>query len=367
MLKILAFPVGQDGCSGYRVRKPLEGIKLYTDHDVHIIDKHKDDMNTTAKLFPLADVVWMRPGAELGRQQILDIFKKEGVDVKAKWVMDIDDNLELVSPYSEFYRHNGMDEFTHNGVKIWEDGKNGFNLEENRERVASQMQGLRDADMVVTTTNTLGEYAKKFNDNVYVNDNTIDFTAWWPVAHKKNKRLKVLWAGSPSHYQDFYTIKEPLQKLMKEYDFEILMVGSNYPGIFGDYSDRVTPLPWVTFQAHSYRMMSLSADIAIIPLVSDEFNKYKSAIKFYEVSAMGIPAVVSNTLPYSEVANNDNALTYKTPEGFYTQMKKLLESGTLRNKIGKKAYKWVKENKNLKLESIKLAERLEKLCQKTQT
>jgi len=363
MLKILAFPVGHDGCSGYRVRKPLEGLKLYTDHDVHIIDKEKDDMNKIAKLFPVADVVYMRPGSELGRKQILQTFKDiPGAMDKVKWVMDIDDNLELVSPYSEFYRHNGLNEFSHNGVKIWEDGKNGFNLKENRERVGSQMQGLRDVDMVVTTTKTLGDYAKKFNDNVYINDNTIDFNDWWKMEHKPNKRLKVLWAGSPSHYQDFYTIKNPLNKLMKEYDFEILMVGSNYPGIFEDKS-RITSLPWVVFQAHSYRMMALNADISIIPLEDSEFNNYKSAIKFYEVSAVGLPAVVSDVTPYKEVIHNDNALPYKNEDEFYKQMKKLLESAKLRKELGIKAHNWVYNNKNLKDESLKLGKALEELCQ----
>lgn len=366
MLKILSFPVGQDGCSGYRVRKPLEGLQLYTESDCHIIDKNKDDMNKVVNLFPLANAIWMRPGAEKGRRDILEIFKKENVDMsRVKWIMDIDDNLELVSPYSEFYRHNGMEEFTYNGKKIWEDGKNGFNLEENRARVASQIQGLRDSDMVVTTTPKLAEYVRQFNDTVYVNDNTIDFNQWWKIDHKPNKRLKVLWAGSPSHYQDFYTIKDAIQRLLKEYDFELLMVGSNYPGIFGDHRDRITTLPWVVFKAHSYRLMSLCADIAIIPLEDNEFNQYKSAIKFYEVSAMGVPAVVSNVTPYKEVAKHNNALLYKTDKGFYKQMKKLLESESLRKEIGTKAYNWVYKNKNLETESKKLAERIEKLCQTT--
>ncbi len=365
MLKILAFPVSEDGCSGYRVRKPLEGLKLYTDHDVHIIDKDKDDMNNIAKIFAQADVVWMRPGAEKGREEMMNIFKKINVPLNIKWVMDIDDNLELVSPFSEFYRHNGTEEFVHEGVKIWEDGKNGFNLKENRARIASEIQGLRDVDMVVTTTKTLADYANQFNDNVYINDNTIDFNIWWKMNNKPNNRLKVLWAGSPSHYQDFYTIKEPLNKLMEEFDFDILMAGSNYPGIFEDKS-RVKSLPWVVFKAHSFRMMSLQADIAIIPLADDDFNKHKSSIKFYEVSAMGLPSVVSNVTPYSEVANNNNALTYKTPKGFYKQMKKLLESATMRQEVGTKAYNWVHKNKNLKDESIKLGKRLEELCKTKQ-
>ena len=363
MLKILSFPAGEDGCSGYRVRKPLEGLKLYTEHDAHIIDKNKEDFQALVKLFPLADVVWMRPGAEVGRKQLLDIFAKENIKIKAKWVMDIDDNLELVSPYSEFYRHNGTEEFIHNGIKIWEDGKKGFNLEENRKRVASQIQGVRDADLVVTTTKRLANYANQFNDNVYINDNTIDFNQWWKIDHKKNKRLKVLFAGSPSHYQDWYTIKDPIQKLMSEYDFEMLMVGSNYPGVFGEHRDRVTSLPWVKFNAHSFRLMSLCADIAIIPLEDNEFNRHKSSIKFYEMSAMGVPSVVANVPPYSDAITKDNSMAYTTPNEFYVNMKALLDNPKLRRTIGNNAYKWVYKNKNLETESKKLGERLEQICQ----
>lgn len=365
MLKILAFPVNDDGCSGYRVKKPLEGIKLYTDHDCHVIDKDKDDMNKITRLIPQADVLWMRPGAEVGMRQIKETFKKEGVEIKAKWVMDIDDNLELVSPYSEFYRHNGTEEFTHNGQKIWEDGKNGFNLKENIARIESQMNGLKEVDLVVTTTQKLADYAKKFNDNVHVNDNTIDFNEWWKIDSKPHKPLRVLWAGSPSHYLDFMTISKQIQRLMDEYDFEMLMVGSNYPGVFGQYKDRVKSLPWVKFNAHSYRLMSLTPDIAIIPLQEDEFNSFKSAIKFYEVSAMGVPSVVANVTPYKENLTESNSMAYNTPEEFYVNMKALLDSPKLRKEIGNGAYNWVYKNKNLKTESQKLGKALEDLCQTT--
>lgn len=364
MIKVLSFPTGNDGCSYYRVRKPLEGIKLYTDHDSHIIDPARDDMNEITKIMPLSDIVWLRPGAEKGRDQILNIPEMKQAMKNVRWVMDIDDNLELVSPYSEFYRHNGLEEYSHNGVKIWEDGKNGFDLDDNRRHVMSQIQGMRDADLVVTTTEKLAEYAKQYNPNVYVNDNTIDFRHWWPIKHKKNKRLRILWAGSPSHYEDFYPIKDPLRKLLGQYDIEIYMVGSSYNGIFKGFEDKVKNFPWVAAEAHSYRLMSLTADIGIVPLADNVFNNQKSAIKFYEFSAMALPSVVSNVTPYKEVANHGNALTYSNPDEFYTNMVRLIESPRLRASIGKKAYNWVLLNKNLKIESNKLIKRLIDLCQK---
>lgn len=364
MLNILSFPAGQDGCSGYRVRNPLEGIRNYTEHDVHIIDKDKDDMQAVTRAMPQADIIFMRPGAEVGKEQLLKIPEMKQALRHVKWVMDIDDNLECVSPFSEFYRHNGLEEFTFEGKKIWEDGKNGFHIEKNRQRIKRLLQALRDSDAIIVTTEKLAEYAKQYNDNVIVNDNTINFDEWWQTP-KNNKRLRVLWAGSPSHFTDFTPIQEPLQRLMDEFDFEMIMAGSNYPGIFGKHKDRIKSLPWVVFKAHSYRMMALNADIGIIPLASDEFTQYKSAIKFYEMSAMGTPCVVSNVTPYKEVICHKNALPYSTPLEFYSQMRALLSDRGLREKCGNKAYNWVYNNKNLKTQSSVLATQLENLCQKT--
>ena len=65
-LKIIGLPVGEDGCSWYRVRQPLNMVKAFTSSDTHIIDKDKDDMVQVAKALQLADVVVTRPGAENG-------------------------------------------------------------------------------------------------------------------------------------------------------------------------------------------------------------------------------------------------------------------------------------------------------------
>lgn len=362
-LKIISTPIGKDGCSGYRVIKPLEGLRDYCGCDVHIIEQGNDNMVDLVKAMAQADIIYLRPGAESGRRQILAIPELRNAMKNTKWVLDIDDNLEIISPFSEFYRNNGMEEVYYNGKPLWIDGKDGFSLQRNKEKIYSQIVGLKDMDMVVTTTDLLADYARKYNANVYTNDNTIDFTEWWKVDHSDHKPLRVVWQGSPSHYGDWFTIKEPLEKLMDEYDFEILMVGSTYKGIFGNHYSRVKSLPWVNFDAHSYRMMSLTPDIAIIPLEDNVFNSHKSAIKYYEMSAMGIPSVVANVKPYSEVINENRAMVYGSPDEFYIQMKMLLDSQLLRKKIGDNAYKWVYDNKNLEKESHKLYEALEKLCQ----
>lgn len=365
MLKIISLPVDESACGFYRVRKPLEGLQKYTEHDTYIIDLQKDNMTDLMKVMPSVDVIYMRPGSEQGLMQIQSLFKdKIGHELKAKIVLDIDDNVDIISPYSQFYSNYGLKEYKHGDTFIWKDGEKGFSIQANLARMSYLKWGMKNADLITVTTDKLAEHALQYNDNVYVNDNTIDFNHWYRLNNKINKSLRVVWQGSPSHYEDWYAIKEPLNKLMEEFDFEMIMLGSQYQGIFDEkHRSRVKALPWVPFGAHSYRMMTLQADIGIIPLADLPFNWYKSSIKWYENAAMGVPSIVSNVLPYSNsIKHGKNAMAYNSEEEFYKGMKELLTNKGLRANIANSAYNYVKENKSLELESKKLGERLEELC-----
>jgi len=53
---------------------------------------------------------------------------------------------------------------------------------------------------------------------------------------------------------------------------------------------------YVNFVAY---MSEIQADLAIAPLCDNRFNRSKSAIKFFEYTAMGIPGVYADLAPYS--------------------------------------------------------------------
>lgn len=364
-LKILSLPVDLSACGYYRIRKPLEGIKKYTEHDTAVIDLSRENIADLAKVFPEIDIIYMRPGSEFGWLKIKEIPALQG-RIKAKVVLDIDDNTDLVSPYSQFYASYGTAEFTDpdTGIKIWEDGKAGFSIQANLTRLSYLKWGLKNADLVTVTTKKLAEHALEYNQNVYVNDNTIDFNHWWRLDNKINKPLRIVWQGSPSHYADWYSIKQPLNKLMKEFDLELIMMGSQYEGVFDEENKKkVRALPWVAFDAHSYRMMSIQADIGIIPLADEPFNHYKSAIKMYENNAMGLPSLVANVTPYKEeIVEGVNALSYSNDQEFYDKLKKLITNKGLRANLSNSSYQWVRKHKSLEEESKKLAKRLEELC-----
>lgn len=356
--RIMSLPVDDGGCGYYRIRQPFEFIKRFTDADVHIVDSNNDDMMSVAWGMSIANVMVFRQGGEIGIPHIKDSMKEYyrnmGIpgEWKPKWVLDIDDNPEIISPYSQHYEEYGTEEFMDNntGKWLWKDGVANFDLKRNRTRMASLINGMKSVDLVTVTTNKLAEYARQYNKNVKVLPNCINLDRWWKLPLKTNEQLRVGWSGGVSHYEDWYSIKEPLNKLMREYQFKLIQVGANFEGIIDPDNRHLVEIhDWVPFKGHSYRMMCMALDFAIIPLANLPFNHYKSSIKWYEMSALGIPSVVSNTLPYSEdVRHEKTGLLYKNSKEFYEAMKTLITRATVRHAIGAEARKWVEGNRSAK-------------------
>lgn len=338
-------PTDSGGCGWYRIRQPFEMINRFTSSETHIIDKDQDNMLEVVKAMQMAHILVTRPGGEMGIDHILQMPEYIG---KA-WALDIDDNVDLISPYSNHYEEYGTEEVKHGDKWLWKDGEANFDVERNKKRMEEHKWGLKNASLVTVTTEKLAQYARYYNDNVAILPNCINFENWWKLNLQPNKQLRVGWSGGSSHYEDLFSIKEPLNKLMREYQFKFVYFGHGFPGIIDkDNRHLLESHSWVPFEGHSFRSMCMAIDIAIIPLKDTEFNHYKSSIKWYEMSAMGVPSVVANILPYSEDINKDTAVGYNTQKEFYDGLKMLLVNPQARKKIGLNAQKWVKQNRDAK-------------------
>lgn len=361
-LRIVGMPVDRGGCGWYRVRQPLQMISAFTDADTWMVENEETTGDEILYGLKNAQIVLIRQG-----QESAITFLKSIPELKhLKFVIDIDDNVELIDPLSEHYKEYGM--YPHNyqywkevGMpheRLWEDGVNGFDHTRNRARILNFLLGLREADMVTVTTERLAEYARQYNKNVAVLPNYINFEKWWPIDVEdkfgkwqeydgKEEQLRVGWSGGMSHYKDWATIQKPLNKLLRKYQFKLVVVGSHFDGLIDkDLRHLVEIHPWEAFEAHSYRMMCLGLDIAIIPLADMEFNYYKSPIKLAEMSAMGIPSVVAGVPPYHDVYTDGlTALGYDNKdELFEDKLELMLVNLKTRDGIGSNAYQWVKDN-----------------------
>ena len=310
-------------------------INRHTDSEAHVMDKD-DDPVALVEALSLSDIVVVRQGGEVGRPSLEAlVLKHTGKPMKAKWVLDIDDNVELISPYSAHYHEYGLTEVTHKGEKLWKDGEDDFILPRNRAKVMSLFRSMFEYDLVTVTTEKLAEYARQFNKNVAILPNYVDLSQWWKLDTKPHAQLRVGWSGGHSHYEDWHTLKKPLNDLMRKYQFKLVLAGTGFTGLVDkDLEHLVEVHPWVDFPAHSYRMMALDLDIAVIPLADLPFNHYKSPIKLYEFSALGVPSVVANVTPYREVTPS---ASYTTSDGFQDTLGILLHDSIYRDTIGAQA------------------------------
>ena len=145
--------------------------------------------------------------------------------------------------------------------------------------------------------------------------------------------------------------------MLKDYpDVTLHIVGSYYKNQFKEVEDRITRYPWYPFRAYTFKLKTLGLDGAIIPLEDKSFNEYKSEIKFVEFTALGVPSVVKNMLPYSLVINNDNSYPYKDNEEFEKQLRAMIEdikAKKTQNKV-KIGQEWVKKERSLTKEAGEL-------------
>ena len=113
-------------------------------------------------------------------------------------------------------------------------------------------------------------------------------------------------------------------------------------GFAETFPGRVEFKEWSNFYAYSYKVASLGIDVALIPLVDNEFNRCKSPIKWIEMSALQIPSVVSYCSPYKEVeslSEKDLAVFIdgNSPDAWVVGISMLVDNPDLRQKIGKES------------------------------
>ncbi len=323
-------------------------IRRFTEHDVHIIDGAKDDMDVLLKAIIHAHVVVLRPGAE----GFMFEMREKPEFKHLKWVMDIDDNTEYVSPYSIHYKEYGVAEFYDKlrGAWLWKDGESGFDLKKNKQRMHAFLTSLSQVDLITTTTPALAAYASQFNKHVAILPNCIDMERWWQLPLKRNKTPRIGWSGGMSHYEDWHSLKAVINKLLKEHQFTFVMAGQGFKGIIDKENQHLVEThDWTPFKGHSYRMMCMNLDAAIVPLADLPFNHYKSAVKWYEMSAMGIGSIVAYVGPYApEITHNHTALAYQTADEFEKAVLRALQRDPAWYKVGKEAQEWVKTNRDAK-------------------
>jgi len=359
-LQVLFLPVDEGGCGWYRIRQFDEAFKFRDDVKSYLMDG-KEPVDKQMELIKSSDVIVGR----LGDYEYIKLIKEE-IDPNKKVVFDHDDNTMEVLPTSEHYKEFGTEDawaLVNGNLKpVWVTGlTEGFNRYKNLSAQMSLLYILASVDLITSPVQKLLDLYQQFGSRdvkTGIVHNALNFDLYpegeFIPKDKKKGEIRIGWQGGISHLGDWDEIKEPLAKVLADYpEVTLHIMGSYYRNQFKDFEDRITRYPWYPFKAYTYKLKTLGLDGAIIPLEDKPFNEYKSEVKFTEFTALGVPSVVKNMLPYSLVVNENNSYPYKNKEEFEVKFRAMLEdikSGKAQNKVieGKK---WVKEERSLEKEA----------------
>lgn len=253
--------------------------------------------------------------------------------------------------------------------------------------VAEQTFPLFD-EMVVSTDFLKLKIIERFQipeQKIHVIRNVVPRFLWnYPRKANKTEDLvkpKVLYSGSPCHYRNPVPARKPSPQEPKGFpgitplkgdmnnawcDWVIKNVNENkidficmgaLPWFWEPIKDKIRFVQWVDSQSYPRLVMSLGADFQIAPLVSNVFNKCKSALRHTESCAAGtilLGTVFSDDKwsPYEEINPKCKVLDTSTVEDidniFFNLCKKENYNEVLNwqyNFINENGY-WMESNKH---------------------
>lgn len=204
---------------------------------------------------------------------------------------------------------------------------------------------FRHADLITVSTPYLKEFYSHYNRNVVVVPNCIDTRIWKcgpPAPPEVRLPLKILFSGTPSHVEDFMVLGGAIRRILEEFpnEVELIIWGNMIPELSGHPRVRFIEHYVEDYASYATTLMSLKADIGIVPLKENDFNRAKSAIKWLEYSACGIAGIFSNVGEYGSVVSHGKTglIVENNETDWYGAIRELIVNRQLRSGIARNAY-----------------------------
>ncbi len=207
---------------------------------------------------------------------------------------------------------------------------------------------LKHADLVTVASEVLKDYYAPLNANIALLPNTLIEEVWKnkTAPKQRNKRkTRLLFSGTRSHLPDFQLIEDVLERILKENPQTVELL------FWADIPTKLEKLPnfkrvaefMPNYYAYAQKLQSLQADIALVPLVKNDFNLAKTHIKWLEYSACGMAGIYPKIPAYQAVVKDgeNGLLADFDAQSWYKAIQFLLKNKKHRNALAKKAHQEV--------------------------
>lgn len=176
----------------------------------------------------------------------------------------------------------------------------------------TQVQHIKEADLVFVTHERLYDEVYPFNENCYIIPNAIPKTGQFKVKKEWSEFVRLFWQGSDTHREDIELLRTPIERLHKIAS-KIKMIMAGYVEQHQYWYDMV--MDYTAETKHQYKLIPNApidkyyqayahADICLIPLINSRFNRHKSNLKVLEAANLALPVICSNVHPYKDLPIN---------------------------------------------------------------
>jgi cephalosporin hydroxylase len=217
----------------------------------------------------------------------------------------------------------------------------------------------RQADALTVSTPFLAEAYAKFNRDVRLLPNQLDWDMWENVEQQsevdRGGRVRVGWMGKltwGSHqngewvathhprYGDLAVLRGLIpQFLARHPHVDFVAAGDENVHDFLEIPEaRRVSYPTVAFRDMTLPSITAVMDVGLVPLGRSNFNEAKSCLKGMEYAACGIPCVATPTEQYRGwVKPGENGFLARRPKDWLRHLELLVNDEDVRREMGRKA------------------------------
>ncbi len=324
---ICLFTPNNGGSTHVRTYLPLTHGKLSRYLDVHLMNNaDSSDLLNYFDKYGISTLLIQRNAVSM---DLLEKFDQSGIRV----VYEIDDDLRGLDKTHPEYRHY----------------RKLFPL---FERLS------RSSNAVIVSTRKLFEIESYYNREVFLVPNHIDEKLWsLPVERKSGmagNEIRACYFGTISHIEDLGIIKDAFIEVKDRLFERGIILELDLIGV----TDREEP--W-------YNLIKVPPDckeypkfvawlksinnwgFGVAPLRDSSLNQAKSALKFYEYVALGLPGIYSNVGEYSEVIDESTGILIDNSNKSWVDALMLMsEDSDLRRVFRTKIEQSIQKNRLLK-------------------
>jgi glycosyltransferase involved in cell wall biosynthesis len=329
-MKVLALQSGPRGICTYRIWHHAHMLKQ-AGHEVHAFmdERDRSDMEDYGITFNWVPEDWFawagkhRPdaiytgyGTSLDRVSKLEALREAcGIP----FIVDYDDLIEAVPGYNEASVNMGKASFPNKVLKHF----------------------MKVASATTTTTEFLRDMV---DQKSHIVPNFV-MELYYNGAPEPHDTVRIIFTGaSGGRWGEMEFLRPVIESVLPKYPNARMIFCGGTP-VWALKLKNFHAIRWCEFPAFNKIMARLGADIGLAPLLPNDFNRGKSAIKYYEYGMTAAAGIYSDLDPYHEVRDGVTGMVVPHDvDAWKDALTTLIESATMRTDMARAAKADVQAN-----------------------